>query len=98
VRKERTLLLIRRRGRVLLTPSSRVAGFWDLPEPFPGATPGASLGEFRHAITTSRYLFDVREARCSVAPEGARWWPEVELSRLPLATVAKKALALLDRA
>ena len=32
VRLERTLLLIRRRGRTLLVPGDRVRGFWELPE------------------------------------------------------------------
>jgi A/G-specific adenine glycosylase len=94
-RRDRTLLVIRRRGRLLLVPSARVAGFWDLPEPFPGAQIGARLGAFRHAITTSQYVFDVREARCEAPPPGARWWRDADLAEAPLATVAKKALALL---
>lgn len=97
VRKERTLVVIRRRGRVLLAPSDRVAGFWDLPEPFDGVRMGAALGTFRHAITTSQYVFEVREGRCDAVPQGARWWPESELAHVPLATVAKKALALLEK-
>src|SRR5579863_3008094 len=48
---ERTLLVIRRNGRILLTPSPRVKGFWDLPEPAANVRIGATLGDFRHTIT-----------------------------------------------
>lgn len=92
VRKERTLVLIRRNRDILLVPSPRVRGFWDLPEPFEGMRVGAKLGEFRHAITTSQYVFEVREARASTIPEGAKWWPEESLHEIALGTVSKKAL------
>jgi A/G-specific adenine glycosylase len=95
IRKERTLLLIRRGGRLLVVPSPRVQGFWDLPEPWPGARPGARLGAFRHAITNSQYIFEVREARVRSAPAGARWWDSENNAHLPLSTVTKKALRCL---
>jgi A/G-specific adenine glycosylase len=103
VRKERTLAIVRRDGKILLIPSPRVDGFWDLPEPFEGIRLGASLGEFRHAITVSQYVFEVREARLRKQPEGkpqcipigARWWPEEKLYEIPLGTASKKALACL---
>lgn len=98
VRKERTLALIRKEGNVLLVPSPRVNGFWDLPEPLPGMRLGAMLGTFRHAITTSQYVFEVREARLQTIPDNSRWWPEDSLHEIPLGTVSKKALALLDAA
>ena len=41
------LLAIRKHGKILLTPSPRVRGFWDLPEPFPGAL------AWRHFATRS---------------------------------------------
>jgi A/G-specific adenine glycosylase len=92
VRREHTLLLIRRKGRILLTPSPRVSGFWDLPEKLSGARLGARLGAFRHAITNSQYYFEVREARIGKPPRTCRWWDERDLSAIPLSTATKKAL------
>jgi A/G-specific adenine glycosylase len=95
-RKERTLLVIRRKGRILLAPSSRVSGFWDLPEVFSGVRLGPRLGKFRHAITNSQYYFEVREARIGAHPRNCRWWDERKLDEIPLSTAAKKALLCLD--
>jgi len=44
VHLKRDLLVIRHKNKVLLAPSPRVKGFWDLPEPFEGALVGATLG------------------------------------------------------
>jgi A/G-specific adenine glycosylase len=92
VLKERTLLIVRKHGKILLVPSPRVNGFWDLPEPFKGVRLGAKLGGFRHAITTSQYVFEVREARTRAIPTGSKWWPEQSLHEIALGTVSKKAL------
>jgi A/G-specific adenine glycosylase len=105
VKKDRTLLVIRDRGRILLVPSPRVQGFWELPEPFEGATLGVRLGMFRHAITNSQYSFEVREAHlpqgvavkrsiASIHPQ-AHWLTETKLAEIPLSTAAKKALLCL---
>jgi adenine-specific DNA glycosylase len=94
VLKERTLLIVLRRGRVLLVPSPRVKGFWDLPEPFETARLGASVGSFGHSITTSRYRFEVREARAAEVPDGALWWDLK--SQINLSTATKKALKCLQ--
>jgi A/G-specific adenine glycosylase len=94
---ERTLFVIRRHGRILLTPSSRVKGFWDLPEqtvPGPKLRIGATLGDFRHTITHRHYRFTVKEAIMGAAPKGARWHIEKELGRIPLSTTARKALRI----
>jgi len=96
VRKERVLLIIRQKGRILLEPSPRVAGFWDLPETFYGVRLGPKLGEFRHAITNSQYRFEVREARTAACPRNCRWWDERKLDEIPLSTAAKKALRCLE--
>lgn len=90
---ERTLLIIRKREKLLLVPSHLVDGFWDLPEPFEGARPGSNIGEFRHSITHHRYRFLVREARATRLPDGHRWFIEAELAKIPLSTTAKKALS-----
>jgi A/G-specific adenine glycosylase len=92
VRKQRTLLVIRRKGRILLTPSPRVSGFWELPEAFTGVRLGPKLGAFRHAITNSQYHFEVREARIATRPRECQWWDERELANIPLSTASRKAL------
>jgi A/G-specific adenine glycosylase len=89
------LLAIRKRGKILLTPSRRVLGFWDLPEPFPGARASGVLGTFRHSIMNTQYVFEVKEAAADRAPKGARWWDESLLPEIPLSTTATKALRFL---
>ena len=91
---ERTLLVIRRGGKILLTPSSRVKGFWDLPEPFAEARAGEVIGLFQHTITHRRYTFTVRRAT-GAAHEGGRWVEESTLGEIPLGTTARKALRLI---
>ncbi len=94
-RLERTVLIIRRGDAILLVPSTRVTGFWDLPEPFPGARLGATLGEFGHAITHRQYRFTVREANATTRlPENARWEQISDLSQIPFSTISKKALRI----
>ena len=91
---EQTLLVIRRNGRILLTPSARVKGFWDLPEHSVSFRLGATLGEFRHTITHRHYRFTVKEAIAGTAPKGSRWHTAKELARIPLSTTARKALRI----
>jgi A/G-specific adenine glycosylase len=91
---ERTLLIIRRNRSILLTPSPRVKGFWDLPEPFPQSREGAKLGEFRHTITHRHYRFTVKEATTRTAPPDSRWHNMNKLAQIPLSTTAKKALRI----
>jgi A/G-specific adenine glycosylase len=93
VHLERSLLVICKRGRIALVPGTRVAGFWDLPEPFSAATQLAKLGGFTHTILNRRYRFAVYEARARRAPQGARWFSPQDLHEIPLSTAAKKALA-----
>ena len=92
----RVLLLIRRRGRILLVPSERVRGFWDLPEPFRGASAGLKLGVFRHTILHRHYMFEVREGVATKVPAGSEWWTRERLDEIPLSTTAKKALRCLE--
>ncbi len=106
-RLERKLLLIERRGKILLIPSARVRGFWDLPERFPGASRGVKLGEFRHTIQHRHYRFEVHRGvlRSSgtgelLESERVRWAPrplvrKMELHEIALSTTAKKALRCL---
>jgi A/G-specific adenine glycosylase len=111
-RLERTLLIVRHRGRILLTPSSRVEGFWDLPEIIDGIQgegirAGELLGLFRHTITHRHYKFSVCEGTVGNASSNSpaarqsqnqyRWVPRRKLSEIALSTTAKKALRLADR-
>ena len=90
---KRTQLVIRRKGKILLAPSDRVKGFWDLPELFEGARIGASLGSFRHTITHYNYRFTVHEAVVAGSiPEGCRWFRSKDIGEIPLSTAAKKGL------
>ena len=92
VHLKRNLLVIRQKGKILLAPSPRVQGFWDLPEPFEGARIGAMLGEFRHAITHRSYRFTVHEAKALAAPKGFHWFRSQLIDEIPLSTTAKKGL------
>ncbi len=101
---QRTLLVIRRAAgeteEYLLAPSPRVKGFWDLPEPFPGAREGAELGAFKHTITHRNYTFTVREAKLAKnakAPASYQWIAKGGLHEIPLGTTAKKALRLAEQ-
>jgi A/G-specific adenine glycosylase len=96
---EKTLLLIRQNGSLLLwqrgPESSRMAGFWELPEreQMPQALlTGSPAAVVRHTITTHRYTFVVHHAEAATVPVGFVWVPLVNLSDLPLSTVARKAL------
>jgi len=95
VRLTRTLLVARSRGRVLLTASSRVMGFWDLPESIPGAKVGLEIAQFRHTITHRHYRFLVCLAKARAVKEPLRWFAEDRLDEIPLSTTAKKALRCL---
>jgi A/G-specific adenine glycosylase len=95
VRLSRTLLLIHRGSRILFTPSSRVKGFWDLPDEYAGVQLGKVIGEFRHTITHRHYRFQVRQASAKTIPEGSKWWSRERLDEIPLSTTTRKALRLL---
>ena len=87
---KRTLLMIHQSEKILLAPSTRVHGFWDLPEPFEGARIGALLGTFRHTITHHSYRFTVHQATARVLPQGFRWFNCKDIDEIPLSTTAKK--------
>jgi A/G-specific adenine glycosylase len=89
---KRKLLVIHQKGGILLAPSPRVQGFWDLPEPFEGVRIGARLGEFRHSITHHNYRFSVHEAVVRAVPKGFRWFSCKDIDEIPLSTTAKKGL------
>ena len=111
-RLERTLLVIRERNRILLTPSARVKGFWDLPElrssrsianQLDGIRVADCLGSFRHTITHRHYKFTVYGGiarKCLLNQRGAklyRWVADGKLDEIALSTTAKKALRCLKQ-
>lgn len=98
VRIEGVLLVVRRRGRILLrqrhAEAKRMAGFWDLPSPedLPEARLGTHLGEIRHTITHHHYTLTVQSATARGAGAGYGWFQAAELAGIPLSTTARKAL------
>ena len=100
VRLEGTLLIVRRRGQILLrqreASERRMAGFWELPTPdhLPGARVGVAIGTVRHSITHHRYYFQVAQASASPRERSFRWFPTHDLATIPLSTSARKALKL----
>jgi len=101
VQIQQTLLIVKDRRRVMLRLRSgrgRMTGFWDLPtmEELPHARRlGVRHGEFRHTITHHHYTFTVIDASVPLpADEHFRWVAGSQLSSIPLATTARKALAL----
>jgi len=75
-----------------------MAGFWELPEPsqLPLAAATGELGRFRHTIMNHHYLVAVLEAEIAEAPAAFRWIAASELQRIPLSTLARKALRQAD--
>lgn len=97
--ESRTLLLIRRRGKLLLwqrpPESRRLAGFWELPDAtqLPHLAPGPVENTFQHAIVNHSYTIHVAAATLTGrAPQPFVWQPEASLGSLPLSTIARKAL------
>jgi A/G-specific adenine glycosylase len=95
-----TLLVIHRKGRVLLRQRAagerRMAGFWELPTPdhLPRARVTDAIGTVRHSITHHRYVLAVVRASATPAGAGFRWFLARELGGIPLSTSARKALKL----
>ena len=100
VQLESLLLIVRRRGRILLRQrepdARRMAGFWELPsaEDLPRARVRRRLGEFRHTITHHHYRFAVAEASAAAERKPFRWFAPTALAEIPLSTTARKALQM----
>jgi A/G-specific adenine glycosylase len=95
---ERVLLIVQRGGKILLAPSTRVKGFWDLPEAVEGATlRGDFVGSFRHTITHRQYTFIVHKGKVLLRGERYRWVAHQTLHEIPLSTTAKKGLRCLGK-
>ncbi len=96
-----TVAVVERNGSVLLrrraASAPLMAGFWELPSPedLPAWHPAENLGSFRHTITHNHYTITVLTGQIPTAPKGLRWRRTRLLTRIPLTTVAWKALRLL---
>src|SRR5271165_2820616 len=103
VYEERTLFWITRGSDVLLwqrpAGAKLMPGFWELPEAeqLPQAGSGVEKGSFRHGITFHDYLFRVVAAPIPLALGICEWVDGRQLANLPLSTVARKAMKVLDR-
>jgi len=92
--------IIEKNGAVLLRQrppaTSLMAGFWELPAPddLPSWRLHETLGSFRHTITQHHYTVTVLSGTVTRLPPGFRWRKN-GLDRIPLTTVARKALRLI---
>jgi A/G-specific adenine glycosylase len=90
------LWIPRQDGAVLLKPSTRVQGFWDLPEraDLPEAVLASTLVQFPHQITFRKYTCRVHAAQIEEndVVAGLRWIAPHDFGKLPLSTIAKKTL------
>jgi A/G-specific adenine glycosylase len=99
---EKELLVIQRAGKILTWQRSkenrRLAGFWELPEPdqLAGAKLGARIGKFRHTIVNTNFRCHVFRASLVLVPKGFRWLAKSKVHKVPLSTIAKKALACIE--
>ncbi len=98
LRVERRLLLVAKKGKILLwqrpASSKKMANFWELPEAgmLPGAVEGERLGEFRHSITNHLYRFELVRASLREIPKGFLLINCNDLALMPLSTTTRKAL------
>lgn len=98
VRIESTLLLIERRGQILMwrrpADAGRMAGFWELPSAgqLTVSEQGPAIGTFRHSITHHAYHVQVVVGSVEGTPAGFRWLSVKRLGDYPLSTMSRKAL------
>jgi A/G-specific adenine glycosylase len=113
-RVELTVALVERRGRLLMrqrpADAGVMPGFWEAPYaegsalgPECLAELGIELAErvgaFRHGIMFRSYFGAVYLGRLTARkPEEYRWLSAAQLAKLPVSTIAKKALAAAGRA
>ena len=100
---DKQILVIEKADMVLAwkrpVESSRMAGFWELPDPvqLPGARLRAKIGNFRHTIVNTNYSYVVFRASLARKPAKFQWLAKDKLHEVPLSTAAKKALACLAK-
>lgn len=102
VREQLRVAVITHNGSLLLKrreeSAARLAGFWELPalEEVPAAKHLKRLGSLRHSITRHDYTVEVWHGRLNRAPAGFEWHALEVVEELPLASMTRKALALLS--
>jgi A/G-specific adenine glycosylase len=100
---DRAVLVVRRGSSVLLrqrAASERLMpSFWEMPEQgdLPEAVEQPQVGRFRHSITHHNYSYAVIPATLRGKPKGYRWATTEDLVQLPLTTITKKALDVIQR-
>jgi A/G-specific adenine glycosylase len=93
------LVVVRKGDHILMRQrpagSSRLAGFWELPQlaDLPKLAGIQPVGEFRHTIVNHRYSIRIYAAK-STAESPWEWILPSDIS-LPVTTITRKALALL---
>ena len=93
VRIEGVLLVVSKRGRVLLRQREGDARrAVDRERATPGARIGECIGTVRHAITHHRYTLTVARASAARPDPAFRWFDVAKLGAIPLSTTARKAL------
>jgi A/G-specific adenine glycosylase len=99
LRKYSSLLLVRRRGAVLLRKRAQderlMPGMWELPETI-GSLGSEPLLRLSHAITTNDWRVSVFSADKRPANNGAKWIALAEASQLPLTGLTRKILRKLN--
>jgi len=103
VYEERTLYWITQGSDILLwqrpAEAKLMPGFWELPEAeqLPQAESGLEKGSFRHGITFHNYLFRVSATTAPLKLGICQWVNRQQLAKMPLSTVVRKAMKVLDR-
>ena len=102
-RLECTLALVEREGKILLRQreagSRRMAGFWELPnaEEIPRFEREKLVGRFTHTIVRQRFSFTLYTGNTGRKPDGFHWVERDILDRIPLTTIARKAIVIARR-
>jgi A/G-specific adenine glycosylase len=100
---EAAVLIVRRRGRILLRQrpagDRRLAEFWELPSPadLPEAAVGEPLGTVGHSITHHRFTISVQRAKLPgnwILRQPFSWFHPPDLCGIPLTTITRKSLAV----
>jgi hypothetical protein len=73
-------------------------GFWELPEreQLPNAQPAEVLGAFKHGITVHSYRIQVWRTPVPRGVGDCHWIALADLNSLPLSTIFKKALKVVE--
>ncbi len=105
VKETRTLFWIEDSRRRILAwqrpvTSRLMPGFWELPEAtqLPHVSPLLKLGSFRHGITFHNYLFEIWTAALPSAIRGCAWIELSKIKELPVSTVLRKSVRVVETA